>query len=218
MKLIIFGATGFSGSHFLKQALLNQKIEKVLCLTRRELQVKNDKLINIVHNDFTKYDNDMIEKMVTDYDGCLWAIGGKHLDFKTLEEHFKVSHTMVYEFVKMIEPVIQKQSKVFSFLYLSGKYADQSESAYYYLLGPTRNVKGKTEKELTQVQQRLPNLFTLSILRPAGIVESKWLPKILPSQAVHVDTLANVALDLISSNNLYTTKIYEQNDIINYFK
>jgi len=63
MKLLIAGATGNIGSAALHEALDHPDITTVVVLARRELDIKNAKLLTIVKTDFTSYTDEELEKL-----------------------------------------------------------------------------------------------------------------------------------------------------------
>lgn len=71
MSVIITGSTGTVGGGVLQRCLGNLEITSVVALTRRPLQVRNAKLNNIVHEDFLKYDDAVIEQL-KGAEACIW--------------------------------------------------------------------------------------------------------------------------------------------------
>src|SRR5438552_710785 len=50
MKAVLVGATGFIGTHLLQYLLNDNYFEKVITLTRKPLQISNEKHSNVVVN------------------------------------------------------------------------------------------------------------------------------------------------------------------------
>ena len=55
MKVIIFGATGMVGQCVLTECLKSSIIKKILIIGRRSCEVKNDKIKEIIHDNFLDY-------------------------------------------------------------------------------------------------------------------------------------------------------------------
>lgn len=55
MRVIIFGATGMVGQGVLRECLVDAGVERVLVVGRSPTGVRNAKLTEIIHDDFTDY-------------------------------------------------------------------------------------------------------------------------------------------------------------------
>lgn len=73
MKIIIFGASGMVGASVLHEALKAADIESILCIGRRPCGLQHPKLSEILLPDL--FDFNSIEKQLTGFDACIWAIG-----------------------------------------------------------------------------------------------------------------------------------------------
>lgn len=73
MKVILFGATGMIGEGALIECLDDPQVEKVLVVTRRSTGRTHDKLVELIHEDFTDYSG--VEDQLTGYDACLFCLG-----------------------------------------------------------------------------------------------------------------------------------------------
>lgn len=71
MKVIVTGSTGTVGSAVLSRCIEHPSVTSIVALTRRPLEVKSPKLNNIVHKDFLKYENDVVEQM-KGAEACIW--------------------------------------------------------------------------------------------------------------------------------------------------
>lgn len=84
----------------------------------------------------------------------------------------------------------------FTFCYLSGMGADQSESSWLPWEKLTRHIKGRTEKDLLALQSRHQQ-FHVHCYRPGGILplDTGRLSSILLAPiAIRVDTLARALI------------------------
>ena len=71
MKIILTGSTGTVGSAVLENCINNPSVTEIVALTRRPLDVKSSKLNNIIHKDFLKYDQNVIDQL-KGAEGCVW--------------------------------------------------------------------------------------------------------------------------------------------------
>jgi hypothetical protein len=67
------------GSELLAQLLADLTITKVTCLTRQPLAIQSTKAENLLHSDFSSFD-DILASTLADHDGCIWALGTKATD------------------------------------------------------------------------------------------------------------------------------------------
>lgn len=73
MKLVLFGSTGMIGHGALLEALDDPGVEQVLAIVRKPSGRRHDKLVELVHPDFTDY-SDVLDAL-RGYDACLWCLG-----------------------------------------------------------------------------------------------------------------------------------------------
>lgn len=73
MKVILTGSTGWIGSGVLKRCLALPSITFIVALTRRAIEIKDAKLQNIVHKDFLKYDESIIQQL-RGAEACIWYV------------------------------------------------------------------------------------------------------------------------------------------------
>ena len=77
MHVILTGATGLIGSGVLHQMLNTEGISRISILSRKPVamtQGHEDKAKVIIHKDFLKYDNALLEEL-KDAQGVVWALG-----------------------------------------------------------------------------------------------------------------------------------------------
>ncbi|MBN1352122.1 NAD-dependent epimerase/dehydratase family protein [candidate division KSB1 bacterium] len=70
---IITGATGMVGSLVLKECLSNSEISRVTIISRRSTGIKNEKLVEVIHSDFTNFTD--IEGYFKNQDIAYYCIG-----------------------------------------------------------------------------------------------------------------------------------------------
>jgi len=190
MKIVLTGATGFVGSEVLNQLVRSPVVSEVTCLTRRPLTVASPKLVEILHGDFSAYD-ESLSRYLAQHSGCIWALGGKASDIEAEYER------VTYEFTVACARAIASCAKVnFAFCYLSGMGADPTESARIPWERLTRHLKGRTENALARITQGNPK-FAARSFRPGGILPrgsnevTKW---ILGSLSIGVEQLASAMI------------------------
>jgi uncharacterized protein YbjT (DUF2867 family) len=74
MKVIVAGATGLAGQGIARAALEDERISKVLIITRRAAAKdieSNPKSEVILHQDFSTYPEDLLKKL-EGAEACLW--------------------------------------------------------------------------------------------------------------------------------------------------
>lgn len=144
MQVIITGATGFVGKAVLKSCIEDKRIEKVLVLSRREVEEdlsNSSKVEVIIHKDFSTYLPTLTDKLKGAY-ACLWCIGGKAQDFPDIETARRVSVDYTISaasaFAKALVP---RNDDKFRFVFCSGRGAEQDDSKSLWLFPATRKIK-----------------------------------------------------------------------------
>lgn len=189
MNVILTGASGFVGAEVLARLLDHAAVDRVTCLSRRPLPRQSPKLETIPHADFGAYDSGLLERLAG-HDACIWALGGKASDLGTADDYIRVTHAFT---LALAAGIAARARRPFTFCYLSGMGADQSESARLPWERLTRHIKGRTEKDLSGLQQRFP-AFSVHCYRPGGILPRDTGPLVralLAPIAIGVDTLAD---------------------------
>ncbi|MCV6607984.1 MAG: NAD(P)H-binding protein [Campylobacterales bacterium] len=121
-KALIVGATGMVGGIILKEALENEEFEKVVSISRRPSGCKNEKLEEIIHDDYLDYSE--IEDCFKDIDVGYFCIG-VYTGAVKREEFRKIT----VDFTKVFADILKKNSPDASFIFLSGQGADRSEKS-----------------------------------------------------------------------------------------
>lgn len=189
MKIILTGASGFVGTEVLARLLADPAVDRVTCLSRRPLPQQSPKLETIPHADFGAYDSGLLERLAG-HDACIWTLGGKASDLGGADDYVRVTHAFT---LALAAGLAARARRPFTFCYLSGMGADQSESAWLPWERLTRHIKGRTEKDLLELQQRFAG-FSVHCYRPGGILprDTGALARaLLAPIAIGVDTLAD---------------------------
>src|SRR6202521_1662384 len=73
MNAVIFGATGMVGKGVLLECLDDARVEHVLLVSRHPIDVSHPKIREIVHADFTVFEN--LTPAFADIDACFYCLG-----------------------------------------------------------------------------------------------------------------------------------------------
>jgi nucleoside-diphosphate-sugar epimerase len=135
MKIIVTGATGFSGGEVLRQALADAEIEEVAVLTRRLTGIRHPKLKEILCKDFLDYSG--VE--LRGYDACIWCLGVSQTQVSK-EEYVKIT----CDYTLAGAQAMFRANPNLRFCFVSGRNADPEEKGVRLF---TR-IKGRTERRL----------------------------------------------------------------------
>ena len=156
LKIIITGATGMVGEGVLLECLDDNRVEKILVITRKPTGYEHSKLEEVIHSDF--FDLSAVEENLEGYDACFFCAGVSSLGLKK-ETYFRLTYTMTMAFAE----AIGRQSPEASFCYVSGAGTDSSEKGRLMWA----RVKGKTENDLMKLNLDVYNF------RPAFMIPRK---------------------------------------------
>jgi len=164
-SIIITGATGIAGSGVLRQCLADGSVRRVTVISRNPLPEillrDNPKLEVIIHKDFANYET--ISESLKGHDACFWCLGISQSQVSK-DEYFVITHTYAMEALKAMSAANPER---FTFCFLSGKWADSTESAWTTF----KWVKGKTENDLQKL-----GLGTVYAFRPGFIHNTQGPP------------------------------------------
>ena len=151
MIATLIGSTGLTGSFLVRHLLADPPIAKVISISRKSLQISNDKLTEVLIPDLAELPA-LQSKLGGDlYFCCLGTTikaAGSQANFE------KVDHDAVVSFAR-----IAKTHQATSFALVSAMGANASSSFFY------NQVKGQTENDVQAL-----GLRSLIIFRPALLV------------------------------------------------
>jgi uncharacterized protein YbjT (DUF2867 family) len=155
MNVVVFGASGMIGQGVLRECLLAEDVERVVAVGRSPLEVKDAKLIDVVHGDFTDF-MPIAEKLVG-FDTCFYCLGVSAAGMNE-EEYTRVT----YDYAMAAARLLVEQNPGMAFGFISGASTDSSEK------GSTMwaRVKGKTENALLALPFGKVAMFRPGLIRP----------------------------------------------------
>ena len=119
-NVLITGSTGMIGGIVLNQCLERSDVAKVSVINRRPLGIQNEKLQEIIHEDFLDYTP--IEEAFKAQDICFFCIG-VYSGQVSSEEFTKIT----VDYTKAFSDTLKKHSPQAVFCFLSGQGADPTE-------------------------------------------------------------------------------------------
>jgi uncharacterized protein YbjT (DUF2867 family) len=201
-SIIVTGATGTAGSEVIRQAIINDDIDKVTALVRKPLSINHPKLQVIIHQNFLDYST--LTEVFKQHDACIWCLGISQ-SLVSKEEYIKLT----YDYTMAAAQAMLKANPNTSFIFLSGMGADSKEKSRTLFAW----VKGKTENALLKLPFK-----KLYIARPGGIIPThprdnyqfkekmmiavtKLFGMLLPGMAITSEELAKAMLTLLKKGS-----------------
>jgi len=189
MKVILFGATGMVGQSVLTECLRNPIIEEVLIIGRKSCEVKNDKIKEIIHNNFLDFAE--IETAFSTYDACFYCLGVSSVGISK-EKYYDIT----YNYTLVVAEALSRQNKNMHMAFISGAGTDSEEKSKTYWA----RVKGKAENVLKEYPFK-----SISLFRPAYI---KALDDVKPSYflSTYFDWLLSPVLNTFFPKYIITSR------------
>ncbi|HET9486984.1 MAG TPA: NAD-dependent epimerase/dehydratase family protein, partial [Chryseosolibacter sp.] len=85
MKVVLLGSTGMIGKGVLLECLQHNSIEKVLIINRRPVNMRHEKLTEVIHKDFRDFSG--FKDQLKHYDACFFCLGVSSVGMT--EEHYR---------------------------------------------------------------------------------------------------------------------------------
>ena len=167
MIAVIAGASGLVGSVLLQKLLDDPHFSKIICLLRKPLDFKYEKLQEVLTSDFTKLKDLQNQLKGEVYFCCL----GSTIKKAGSQENFKkVDFDAVLEFAR-----IAKANDARSFLMISASGANENSKIFY------SKVKGEADKALMTLDFR-----HLVIFRPSLLIGQRQESRPLESLSIEI--------------------------------
>ena len=164
INVLITGATGTAGSGVLDACLKDPRIQSITVLTRKPLTLRNQKIVEVPHDDFLDYS--IIEDRMKGLDACFWCLGISQSKVRKEEAYTRITHG----FTLAAAGVLERLNPGMVFCFLSGMGTDATEKSR--MMWP--RVKGKTENDLGRFKFKLFN-FRPGFIHP---VDGRRVPLI----------------------------------------
>jgi uncharacterized protein YbjT (DUF2867 family) len=169
VNVILFGATGMIGQGVLRECLLDPDVTRVLSVARSSTGQHDDKLRELLHEDFTNFS--AVERELTGYDACFFCLGVSSAGM-TEADYARVT----YDFTLAAARLLAKANPEMTFIYVSGAGTDSSEKGR----SMWARVKGRTENALLALPFKAKFMFRLGFIQPMhGIVSRTRLYRVL---------------------------------------
>jgi uncharacterized protein YbjT (DUF2867 family) len=145
MRVVIFGATGVVGKGVLLGCLDDARVEHVLLVSRHRTDVSHPKIREIVHADFTAFEN--LTPAFADIDACFYCLGVTAVGLSEGQYHHLT--------LAAATALASASARRLTFCYVSGEGADSTEH------GRTMwaRVTGKPRTRCYGFRSRRPSCF-----------------------------------------------------------
>ena len=216
MNVVIFGATGMVGRGVLLECLDDARVERVLVISRRTVEVSHPKLREIIHQDF--FDFTDIQSQFAALGACFFCLGVSSIGISEREyDH------LTYDLTLAAANALVATTTRLTFCYVSGEGTDSTEQGRL----AWARIKGRTENALLRMPFKAAYMFRPGYIQPLRGIRSKtqWyqllygvigslyplLRRILPR---YVTTTVNIGRAMIEvASTGYPTQILFSPDI-----
>ena len=216
MKVIVFGATGMVGQGVLRECLIDPGIDRVLVIGRSTTGVRNAKLVEIIHDDFSNYS--AIEAQLTGFDACFFCLGVSSIGMN--EERYR---HLTYDLTLAAATTLAKINPQMTFIYVTGAGTDSSEQGSRMWA----RIKGKTENDLFKLPFKAAYMFRPGAIQPLHGARSKtaWVQAVYTATWPLWSVLRRISPSLVTSTEQigramirvaregYPRKVLEMEDI-----
>jgi len=146
----------------LLECLESPLVESVLVINRQSIDIKHDKLKEIIHSDF--FDLSAIESELTGYNACFFCLGVSSAGLSE-QDYYRLTYELTLNFAKIVSVL----NKDMIFCYVSGAGTDITEKGR----SMWARVKGKTENALMKLPFNDTFMFRPAYIQPMKGVKSK---------------------------------------------
>jgi uncharacterized protein YbjT (DUF2867 family) len=164
-RLALFGATGMIGQAVLRECLRDPEVGDVVSIARRTTGVRDGKLREILHSDFSDFSG--IAGQLTGLDACIFCLGVSSTGMSEAD-YRRVTHDVT---IAAAETLL-RESPGLTFVYVSGTGTDGTERGR----SMWARVKGATENALLRMPFRGAYMFRPGYIQPVHGERSstKW--------------------------------------------
>jgi uncharacterized protein YbjT (DUF2867 family) len=193
MRVILFGATGMVGQGVLRECLLDEGVESVLCIGRATTGQTHPRLREVVHKNLA--DLTPLAPQLVGHDACFFCLGVSSAGMNEAD----YTH-VTFDLTLGAARVLAKECPGMTFIYVSGAGTDSSERGR----SMWARVKGRTENELLKLPFKAAYMFRPAAIQPLhGITSKTRLYRALYTMAVPIFPLVKaVAPKLVTTTEL----------------
>jgi len=150
------------GKGVLLECLESSLLESVLLVNRESIDIKHDKLKEIIHGDF--FDLSAIESELAGYNACFFCLGVSSAGISE-QDYYGLTYDLTLNFAKTVAGLNENMT----FCYVSGAGTDRTEKGR----SMWARVKGKTENALMKLPFKATFMFRPAYIQPMKGVKSK---------------------------------------------
>lgn len=161
MKVLLTGATGMIGKGVLYECLESEKIEEVVLLSRRKIDVQHNKINEVIADDFL--DLHAVKEAFKHLDACFHCMGVSAAGMN--EEGYT---RLTYDVTTHLAELFLEQIPGSAFIYVSGQGTDSSGRGRVMWA----RVKGRTENALLAMDFKGAYMFRPGVIVPKKGVKS----------------------------------------------
>jgi uncharacterized protein YbjT (DUF2867 family) len=151
------------GKGVLLECLEDARVESVLAVVRRSLDIRHPKLREVIHKDFFAW-SDLLPDF-TDRDACFFCLGVSSLGMSQ-SEYYHLTYELTVAAASAIASVSAQQ---LTFCYVSGEGTDSTERGR----SAWARTKGKTENALLKMPFKAAYMFRPGYIQPLKGIRSK---------------------------------------------
>lgn len=163
MKVLIFGATGMVGMGALLECLDDERVERVLLVSRHPIDVSHPKVHEILHKDF--FDFSGIRSQFADLDACFFCLGVSSVGMSE-RDYRHLTYDLTLAAATAIASVTSQR---LTFCYVSGEGTDSTERGR----AAWARIKGQTENALLRLPFKAAFMFRPGYIQPLRGIRSK---------------------------------------------
>jgi len=156
-NILITGATGMVGSYVLRYLLDEDEVASVLSIGRRKTGLVEDKLTEIVHDDFLNFTT--IKNQLTNLHACIYCLG-TYQNQVSLDDFYKIT----CDYQKALTDVLEETSPNLTFTLFGADGASRKEKGLFAF----PKAKGRAENLLLATKFPRKHIFRPGYIHPTG--------------------------------------------------
>ncbi|NET32936.1 MAG: NAD-dependent epimerase/dehydratase family protein [Cyanothece sp. SIO1E1] len=213
MNVLLTGATGMVGQHVLNFLLQDSKVTSILSIGRRKTGIDNQKLRELVLDNFLKIPE--LKDELSNINACIHCLG-VYQNQVSKEDFFKIT----CDYQKALTDVLEETSPDLTFCLFGAMGADPTEKS------SVRFAKAKGRAENLLMETRFPTKYVFrpgyikptGNRQPAGWVYKIAIPlsnigfKLFPGMGITDSDLAKAMVHLAVNPNLQS-QVFENSEI-----